>query len=126
MKVLFSKESTMEFIHPALNVEIDAIGGHYLITREERSTLFDDEILSFVGDAVTGKAFCGARGCGYAIIAGCIIEYRSRLAEGGRHISIVEPVHDNRHVDVTRKIQKKEGVTQVHFLCTNGDRKVVF
>ena len=116
----------MEFIHPVLNIEIEAIGGHYMITHEDKLSLFDNEILYFVGYAVTDRACCGVGGCGYAIVAGCIIDYKSGLTDDGRPISIIEPVHKKWYVDITRKIQKKEGVTQVHFQCANGDRNVLF
>lgn len=116
----------MEFIHPALNAQVDAIGGHYIITREERLSNPEGEVLYFVGHAVTERACCGLGGCGYVIVAGHIVSLSFRLTHDNRSISTIIPVKEKWYADITNTIRKKEGVNQVHFLSKSGDYKVMF
>jgi len=116
----------MEFIHPALNTQVDAISGHYMITREERLPHPDGEVLYFIGYAVTERACCGPGGCGYAFVAGHVVSFRFRMTPDDKHISSIEPVQERWYADISKAIRRKEGVNQVHFLSKSGDYKVMF
>ena len=116
----------MEFIHPVLNVQVDAIGGHYTITREERLPHTDGEILYFAGHAVVERSCCGPGGCGYALVAGHIVSFCSGLSPEGRLISVIETVRAEWYTEIAKVIRLKEGVNQVHFLCTDCHYEVVF
>jgi hypothetical protein len=116
----------MQYMHPLLNCEVHSIGGHYLISREG---LFDDKdgkILYFIGYAITDSTCCGAGGCGYAIVAGHIIDYRSGMSKDGRCVSEIAPVQESKVEEITQMLKGKEGVTQVHFLTSKNDYKIMF
>ncbi len=119
-------ESMIDFIHPLLNEEITTIAGYYVITREVIIPHQEGPVLSFVGFASTESSCCGAGGCGYAIVAGRIIELHSGISEDNRTISRVIPLEDRLHREVFDTIRLKEGVGQVHFLLKSGERKVMY
>jgi hypothetical protein len=116
----------VEFVHPQLGVEVEAIGGHYLFFREEGIDHPKGRILYLVGYAVTDRSCCGPTGCGYAIVPGFIISPRYCLREDGRTISLVDTIEEELYEDVAKAIRMKEGVSQVHFLCENGGSRVMF
>lgn len=116
----------MKYIHPHLNCKVDAIGGHYLLSSEGVLDINDERILYFTGHAVTDRACCGAGGCGYAIVAGYIIAYRSSITGDGRYISEIMPVPEPRLDDITGILKKKEGVNQIHFLTPQNVYKIMF
>lgn len=113
-------------MHPVLNAQVDAIGGHYTITREERLPHVDGEILYFAGHAVVERSCCGPGGCGYALVAGHVVSLRSGLSPCGRLISVIEVIREEGYAEIAQAIRLKEGVNQVHFLCTDCHYEVVF
>ncbi len=50
---------TEPFLHPELNREITAIGGHYIWVKEGRLPFGDREVLYLVGYAVLDTTCCG-------------------------------------------------------------------
>jgi hypothetical protein len=120
---IFLEKNTLEFIHPRLDTAVEAIGGHYVVTREERAPHSWGEILYFIGHAVADRSCCGIGGCGYAMVAGYIVSFKYRMTEDGRYISGIEPVNEKSYPEILRMIRIKEGVTQVHFLRADGDYK---
>lgn len=116
----------MDFIHPLLNEEIDAIAGHYTITKEEILPHEKGPVLYLVGFACMDTSCCGARGCAYAIVAGHIEELRCGRSEDGRIISKVNPVTEDLYREITGKICVKEGINQVHFTRVSGEKKIVY
>ncbi|MGC9325101.1 MAG: hypothetical protein ACP5G0_10195 [Desulfomonilia bacterium] len=116
----------MEFIHPVLNEEVNAIGGHYMITRLDRIPHPKGEILYFVGHAVTESSCCGLSGCGYGIVAGHVISFQSGYTADERIISVVDPVEETFYEEIAKKIAYRDGVTQVHFVLPSGEKKMVY
>jgi hypothetical protein len=116
----------MKYVHPLLNGTVDAIGGHYLISREVLFYDKDERILYFIGHAITDRACCGSGGCGYAIVAGKVIDYLSGTSEDGRNVSEITPVPESRFEELTHMLKSREGVTQVHFLTRKNDYKSMF
>lgn len=121
-----AKEGLVEFVHPNLGEEVEAIGGHYLFTREESLDHPAGRILYLVGYAVTDRSCCGPAGCSYAVVTGRIASLRFCLREDGRPVSIMDPIEESLYEDLAKAIRLKEGVTQVHFLCENGGSRVMF
>ena len=117
----------IEFIHPVLDEEINAIGGHYVITKEKTLKYGDKKILYFIGYGVVDTSCCGPSGCGYAIVPGFIIKWHIKLTpDTKQHVSLVEPIDENLHPEISRIIRSKEGVLQVHFILPTGDRKISY
>lgn len=116
----------MDFVHPVLNEEIDAIGGYYMFTKENLMEHPHGNILYLIGFAATDTSCCGAGGCGYAVVAGHVQELHSCLSKEGRYISEVTPVDEQDHAEITRALRMKEGISQVHFLLTSGGEKVMY
>jgi len=116
----------MKFVHPLLNHEVDAIGGHYLISKEALLQDGNENILYFLGHAITDRTCCGTGGCGYAIIAGHVIAYRTGMNEDGRYVSEIMPVSKRRFEELTGMMKREEGVIQVHFLTSPDHYAVLF
>ncbi len=117
----------IEFVHPVLNEEVNAIGGHYVITKEKKLAYKDKQILYFLGYGVVDTSCCGSSGCGYAIVPGFIKKWHTKLTpDTKQYVSQVEPIDENLHPEIARIIRSKEGVLQVHFMVATGDRKVSY
>ena len=116
------------WVHRALNEEVEAIGGHYILVKEERLAVGGQVVLVIVGHAAFDSMCCGMGGCAYALVPGTVISYqaaRSRApgpedcgGEGkGFPVSQVEPIRDERlQGEVRRAIAAREAVQQVIFL----------
>jgi hypothetical protein len=111
------KESAgRDYLHPRLNVQVDAVSGHYTLIDEKRLATAGGEVLYFTGCAVVDTACCGPGGCGYAVVAGKIIDYAYRHGEGGRPVSRVAPIDNLALQDaVRRRIMATDHVSQVLF-----------
>ncbi|HDP24430.1 MAG TPA: hypothetical protein ENN34_03205 [Deltaproteobacteria bacterium] len=116
----------MEYVHPVLNEEVNAIGGFYVITKKDTLPHPQGEILYLVGHAVTDTSCCGLGGCGYAVVPGHIISFHAGSTEDERVISLVEPVETTLFSEIASEIARKEGVTQVHFLLSSGEKRVLY
>ena len=105
-----------EYAHEEMDQEVNAIAGYYTLDKEVRLPFGDREILYIVGSAVIDNSCCGVGGCGFAIIPGYVVSWKSRVDDQGRYVSEVEPI-ENRSVkqDVSRLIQDCELATQVQF-----------
>lgn len=114
-----------EYVHPGLNQEVTAIGGRYVLVKEARLPFQGREVLYVVGHAAFDTSCCGAGGCGYALVPGIIVEWRTRMNEDDRPVSLVEPV-DNQAVqkDIQRLIEEREMVHQVRFQQAGHPRPV--
>jgi hypothetical protein len=108
---------TREYIHQALNQEVTAIGGHYLLVKEARLPFEGREVLYLVGHAAFDTTCCGVGGCAYALVAGFLLRWKRRINERGLAVSEVESIHDqNVQQKLQQLIQKQEMVHQVRFL----------
>ncbi len=105
-----------DFIHPKLDQEITAIGGHYILTKETRLPFQGLQILYLVGYAVFDTTCCGVGGCKYALVPGFIMEWKSQKNTDGFDVSKTEPIRDEFLQDEIRHLIKKiEQVQQVNF-----------
>jgi hypothetical protein len=105
-----------DYVHPRLNVEVNAVSGHYVLTGERRMAVAGGEVLYFLGCAVIDTACCGPGGCGYALVAGMIGDYAYRRAEDGRPVSRVAAIRDPAlRADLHRRITAETHVSQVLF-----------
>jgi hypothetical protein len=116
----------MEFVHPILNEEISAIAGHYTFIGEEILSHESGPVLYFVGYAHMESSCCGFKGCGYAIVAGRIVRLRCARTPDDRPVSLVTPVEEAFHQEISRMIRERQGVSQVHFMLASGDKKIVY
>ena len=109
-------ELTQAYVHLALNQEIAAIGGHYVLIKEARLPFHGREILYLVGHAAFETTCCGVGGCAYALVPGFILDWRCGTNEDGLAVSQVEPVRGRAVQErVRRLIEKQEMVHQVVF-----------
>jgi len=116
-----------EFIHPVLNEEVDAIGGHYVLTKEKTLLYKGRKILYYIGYGVVDTSCCGATGCGYAVIPGYIYQWHIKeTPDTGQAVTLVEPIEKELQENVAKLIKLKAGVMQVHFLLDSGDKNVFF
>ncbi len=106
-----------EYVHAALNEEVTAIGGHYVLVKEVRLPFRGHEVLYLVGHAAFDTSCCGVGGCGYALVPGIITGWKSGTNEAGLAVSRVEPIHDPGLQEQLRAlIEAEEVVHQVRFL----------
>ena len=106
-----------DFIHPKLDQEITAIGGHYILTKETCLPFQGRKLLYLVGYAVFDTTCCGAGGCSYALVPGFILDWKSRNNADGIEVSKMEPIRDESLQDqIRRLILSKEQVQQVNFI----------
>ncbi len=116
----------MKFIHPLLNEQNMAIGGHYVLAKEGKLVFKDREVLYLVGYGILDNSCCGAGGCGYAIVPGYMVAWHAdKTQDQERDISFVEPVEEVFYRDIGKLLRRKENVTQVHFHAASGEKKVL-
>lgn len=116
----------MRYRHPRIGEEVEAIGGHYVFTKEAVLEHETGNILYFVGCAVTDRSCCGPGGCGYAVVAGYVVSLSCDDAQGSQPFSDLAPVPETLHEEVARAIKFREGLSQVQFLQEGGRMRVVF
>jgi hypothetical protein len=109
-------KKTKAYIHQILNQEVTAIGGSYVLTKEERLPLNHREVVYIVGYAIFDTTCCGSGGCNYANVPGFVINWKNKKNKDGIPISCVEPICDPTEQKKIRSlIEKKENVSQVNF-----------
>jgi hypothetical protein len=105
------------YIHHALNQEVTAIGGHYVLVKEARLPFRGREVLYLIGHAAFDTVCCSAGGCAYALVPGFIASWKSERKEDGLAVSQVEPIRDEAvQREIRRRIEKQETIHQVQFL----------
>jgi len=109
---------TKDYVHPRLNEEVTAIGGHYVSERDERIKIDGREVLYILGYSVMDTSCCGVGGGRFAVVPGWLVRYKYRTDDAGLPVSEVSPVEEERE---TRKaiigmIEKKESYCSVRFL----------
>ena len=114
-----NQRAARDYLHPRLDEQVDAVSGHYTLTGEKRLAVADGEVLYFTGYAVVDTACCGPGGCGYALVAGKIIDYAYHHDDDGRPVSRVAPIDDPALQDaVRRRILAADHVSQVLFAAS--------
>jgi hypothetical protein len=105
------------WVHRGLNEEVVAIGGHYVLVKEERLAVGGREVLVVVGHAAFDSTCCGVGGCAYALVPGVLAGYHTGHNPEGLPVSEVEPIRDEGlRKEVRRAIAAREVVQQVVFL----------
>ena len=107
---------TIDYTHPALNEEITAIGGYFVLIKENRLQRGPRDVLYYIGYAVVDTSCCGLGGTAFASVAGYIHDWQYRRNAEGRPVSRIEPI-GNEAVkrELGRGIKASEGVVQVNF-----------
>ncbi|MFO8048785.1 MAG: hypothetical protein R6U29_07115 [Desulfosudaceae bacterium] len=109
---------TRDYAHPEINQEVNAIGGHYVVIREERLPFQGEEVLYFVGHGIADRTCCGFGAFCYVTVAGYVRHWQYTRDDQGRPVTKVEPV--TRAVDqklIQKQIKQQESmVNQVNFL----------
>jgi len=111
-----AKPLTREYTHLELNVEVQSIGGHYILEKEVRMPYHGEEVLYVVGTGVVDTSCCGMGGCRYAIVPGYVLDWRFRTNKDNLPVSEVMPIRDeNVRKELTDRITKSEMVQLVEF-----------
>lgn len=107
-----------KYAHPEINREITAIGGHYVVVKEDRLAYQEEEVLYTIGHGIVDRTCCGFGAFRYATVAGYVRQWQYGRDEQGRLLSKVEPI--TRPVDrkqIEKQIKQTETmVNQVNFL----------
>jgi hypothetical protein len=107
-----------DYIHAVLNEEIRTIGGHYILSRENRLLFNDQQVLYFIGCAVVDSSCCGTGGCAYALVPGYIRQWKYKLNAGNLSVTQVELIRDKDvRYELRLLIKAKERVQQVNFIA---------
>lgn len=106
----------LEVSHPALNSEVTAIGGYYVILKEDTLDFQNREVLYWVGCAVLNSSCCGIGGVSYAKVQGYVQRYRYKQDLSGADVSLVEPIVDAfQRKTIQQLLMRKEMIHQVEF-----------
>ena len=110
------QEPVAEHVHRPLNQEVTAVGGSYLLVKEDCLPFQGRLVLYLVGHAAFDATCCGTGGCAYALVPGFVLGWKSSTDGEGLAISHVAPIRDPAVQDrVRRLIQAREVVQQVLF-----------
>jgi hypothetical protein len=108
---------TKEYTHAELGQEVRSITGYYIPEREEKLKYKGKEVLYVFGAAVVDNSCCGAGGCGYALVPGYLVKWKTKKDKEGLPISEVEPIRDDAaRQEIATIIKKKENVNDINFL----------
>ena len=106
-----------KYSHRDLNQQVEAIGGHYMLTNEVQTMFRERQVLYLVGYGLFDTSCCGAGGCAYAIVQGYVISWKQKTTVDSHPISTVERI---RETDIQKEIKttimNQEMVSQVIFL----------
>ncbi|MGK5091446.1 hypothetical protein WDW89_05425 [Deltaproteobacteria bacterium TL4] len=106
----------MNYKHVPLNEEISAIGGRYLLIKEEKLNFRGREVFYLVGCGITDTACCGVSGIAYISVPGFVVEWKSQHSPEGTFISQVEAISDSElQHEIKLLLQKREALQQVQF-----------
>jgi hypothetical protein len=105
-----------EYVHRALNQEVAAIGGFYVLIKEARLSLGGRQLLYLIGHAAFETACCGVSGCAYALVPGFIVRWKGETDGEGHAISQLVSIRDSDvQEQVRRLIGAREDIHQVVF-----------
>ncbi len=84
----------MHYTHSPLGQEIKAAAGHYTIEKEKKLSFQGREVLYAIGYMAVDSSCCGTGGCGFALVAGYIQDWKTFTNEKGEPVSEVEPIQE--------------------------------
>ena len=106
----------MRYTHSPLGQEIRAAAGHYIIEKEEKLSFQGREVLFATGYMDVNSSCCGTGGCGFALVAGYILNWKRAVNEKGEPVSEVEPIKGVQAKEAVEKlVRKTNNVQQVNF-----------
>ncbi len=104
------------YTHQKLGEEIEAISGHYSLEKEDRIAYKGRQVCYCTGYSVVDTSCCGPGGCGFAFVAGYIINWKNKKDSNGADTSDIEPITDDGERQELRAILTKSAhVQQVNF-----------
>jgi len=105
-----------EYVHRGLGEEIQAIGGHYVITDEVRMPFEGKQILYLKGYALIDASCCGVGGCPFVHVKGFLLDWKRKKDFLGQDVSLVEPIRgEGLKRTLQKKLQEKEVYHQIRF-----------
>lgn len=105
-----------EYVHQELQREIVAIGGYYVITDEVRFSFADRQVFYLKGYGVIDRSCCGQGGSAFVNVQGFVVEWKVRIGEEGKAVSLIEPILDERmRGEIRDWIKRKEVFHQIQF-----------
>lgn len=106
-----------EYIHAELGKQVDSISGYYIPEKEIRLNHDNREVLCIFGAAVMDNSCCSAGGCGYAIVPGYIVNWKSKVSDEGLPVSEVEPIRDETaRKEIAATLKQIASVDNINFL----------
>ncbi len=106
----------MHYTHSPLGQEIRAAAGHYAIEQEKRLSFQGREVLFAIGHMAVTSSCCGTGGCGFALVAGYILNWKTLKNEKGDPVSEVEPIKEDQTKKALEKlILESDPVQQINF-----------
>ncbi|UCD56078.1 MAG: hypothetical protein JSV16_09500 [Candidatus Hydrogenedentota bacterium] len=102
-----------EYTHIELNVEVQSIGGRYVLEKEVRMPYHGEEVLYVVGTGVVDTSCCGMGGCRYAIVPGYVLDWKYRTDGHSRPVSEVEPIRDEEIREELRQCIMRDELVQL-------------
>ncbi len=100
----------IEYIHPVLNEQVIAIGGHYILTKEEKIDFCGRQVLYQFGVGVFDTTCCGSGGCAYVTV----LSWKERKNKEGHYVSKIEKITDeSEQKEINKIIHRKELAQQV-------------
>jgi len=107
---------TKEYTHAELGEEVRSITGYYIPEKEIKLKYKNREFVYVFGAAVVDNSCCGVGGCGYALVPGYVVKWKSKKNKEGLPVSDVEPIRDDADKQaISDIVEKKEGVGDVNF-----------
>jgi len=105
-----------QYTHSPLGQEVRSISGQYVIDAEQRLPFNGREVLVALGYMSIDSSCCGTGGCGFALVAGYILQWQVASNEKGEPVSEIELIQDEQDKAMLRAmILEANPVQQVNF-----------
>ncbi len=83
---------SVDYTHPVLGEEVEAVAGYYLPQRELRLRYGGREVPGVIGRVSVEASCCGARDWAYARVSGYVDRWHYARAASGQPVSAVTPL----------------------------------
>ena len=106
----------MEYVHLEMGQDITALAGYYTPIKELRLKYDGKEVLCVIGTSTVESSCCGGGICGYAIVPGFIVNWKSKTNEDGLAVSEIETIDDKDiQIEITKTIRETEHIQNISF-----------